>query len=91
MTDESGQYQWPDESATSQAESGPMRTVNLIVLYGAPFLTLLLFPNLAWVALLPGGAILGRTSPAKHRRRLVWIYLITGLISLAPWIALLLR
>jgi hypothetical protein len=57
----------------------------------APFLFLLLFPAIAWIALLPLTPIVRRTTHPAHRRRVTWIYGVTGLISLAPWVAMLFR
>jgi hypothetical protein len=79
-------YEWPQEAAPEPAQPG---VVTLIVLYLAPFLLLLLFPTIAWIALLPLTLLVSRTTHPAHRRRVVWIYLATGLVSLAPWATLL--
>lgn len=86
-TEEPQGYEWPDEGAADQ-EYRPGFYI-LAIMYAAPFLILLLFPALAWLALLPLILAVRWNVHEPHRRRLVWIYLITGLISLAPWIALL--
>lgn len=63
--------------------------VLLVVLYVAPLLVLLLFPAIAWIALLPLALLVRRTTHPAHRRRATWIYAVTGLISLAPWAGML--
>ena len=83
---EPDRYEWPDEAAPKPPGQGP---ITLIVSYGAPFVVLLLFPAIAWIALLPMALMLRWTAHPTHRRRLVWLYLITGLISLAPWVRML--
>jgi len=85
--EEPGLYEWPDDATPKPPGQGP---ITLIVSYGAPFVLLLLFPAIAWIALLPLALMLNWTAHPAHRRRLVWIYAITGLFSLAPW-AMLLR
>lgn len=79
-------YHWPVEDMPEPPRPG---VVTLLVLYLAPFLLLLLFPTIAWIALLPLTPVVSWTTHPAHRRRAVWIYLVTGLISLAPWVALL--
>jgi hypothetical protein len=86
MTAESDAYEWPEEPAPEPPKPG---VVTLIVLYVAPFVLLLLFPSIAWIALLPLTPLVNRTTHPAHRRRASAVYLVTGLISLAPWIAML--
>jgi hypothetical protein len=78
-------YDWPEDAAPEPPRPGP---VLLLILYMAPFLLLLLFPAIAWIALLPLTLLVNRTTHPDHRRRAVVIYLVTGLISLAPWITM---
>jgi hypothetical protein len=92
MTQESTGNGWPEDPADGELDGWEKPGVpRLMALYGAPFLLLLLFPVLAWIGLLPAALILRRTSPPAHRRRLVWTYAITGLISFAPWIPMVAR
>jgi hypothetical protein len=84
--DEPDAYQWPEEAAP---EPPPPGVVTLLVLYLAPVLLLLLFPSIAWIALLPLAPLVNRTTHPAHRRRAVVVYTVTGLISLAPWVAML--
>lgn len=86
MNAESDGYEWPEEATPEPPQPG---VVTLIVLYMAPFLLLLLFPAIAWIALLPLTPLVSWTTHPAHRRRAVLIYLVTGLISLAPWVAML--
>ena len=79
-------YDWPEEAAPEPPLPG---VILLLVLYMAPFLLLLLFPTIAWIALLPLTPLVNRTTHPAHRRPAVAVYLITGLISLAPWVAML--
>ena len=80
-------YAWPEDPATPPPSSqGP---ITLIVSYGAPFVLLLLFPAIAWIFLLPAALMLRWTAHPTHRRRLVWVYALTGLFSFAPWIGML--
>ena len=79
-------YEWPEEAAPEPAQPG---VIKLLVLYLAPFLLLLLFPAIAWIALLPLAPLVNRTTHPAHRRRAVAVYLVTGLISLAPWVTIL--
>jgi ABC-type sulfate transport system permease component len=79
-------YEWPDDAAPEPPQPG---VIMLLVLYLAPFLLLLLFPTIAWIALLPLTPLVNRTTHPAHRRRAVAAYLVTGLISLAPWVAIL--
>lgn len=80
-------YEWPEEAAPEPPRPG---VITLLVLYLAPFLLLLLFPSIAWIALLPLTPLVHRTTHPAHQRRATVIYLVTGLISLAPWVAMLL-
>ena len=50
MNSEPDTYEWPDEAAP---EPTPPGLIALLVLYLAPVLLLLLFPAIAWIALLP--------------------------------------
>ncbi len=87
-TRESQDYAWPDE-ASGDDEYRPGFYL-LAIMYSAPFLILILFPALAWLALLPLCFAMRWNAHPPHRRRLIWIYLTTGLISLAPWVAMIL-
>jgi hypothetical protein len=82
-------YEWPEDPSDGEQyeQPGPIR---LTILYVSPFLVLLLFPPLAWIALLPMAASMRWTVYPPHRRRLIWIYSILGLISAAPLILTLL-
>lgn len=82
-----GEYEWPQETAPEPERPG---VVKLLVLYMAPFLLLLLFPAIAWIALLPLAPLVHRTTHPAHRRRAFVVYLVAGLISFAPWAAMLL-
>ena len=84
---ESEHYEWPDDVTPKPPGQGP---ITLIVSYGAPFVLLVLFPAIAWIALLPLALMLNWTAHPTHRRRLVWVYLLTGLFSFAPWLVMLL-
>ena len=79
-------YEWPDDAPGDDAYRPGFYM--LAIMYSAPFLILILFPALAWLALLPFSIGLRWNARPPHRRRLVWIYVTTGLISLAPSIAL---
>ena len=81
-------YEWPDEGSGDDDYRPGFYL--LAIMYSAPFLILILFPALAWLALLPVAISLRWNAHPPHRRRLIWIYVITALISLAPWIAMLL-
>ncbi|HSO03127.1 MAG TPA: hypothetical protein VLQ92_01495 [Candidatus Limnocylindrales bacterium] len=87
MTDEQGRYGWPEEEPDGAALAGP-GVWQLVALYGLPFLILLVVPAVAWVGLLPGAVALRWMTRPPHRRWLVAIYLVAGLISVAPWIAM---
>ena len=76
-------YDWPQEAAPESPQPG---AVLLIVLYLSPVILLLLFPAIAWIFLLPAALMLRWTAHPTHRRRLVWVYALTGLFSFAPWI-----
>jgi hypothetical protein len=84
-TEESNGYEWPDEAAGDDRYRPGFYL--LAIMYVAPFLILILFPALAWLVLLPFSFALRWNAQPPHRRRLEWIYAITGLISLAPWVA----
>lgn len=88
LPDKPEAYEWPDDVTPDPPTQGP---IVLIVLYLAPFVLLLLFPTIAWIALLPLALVVRVTSLPAHRRRVTWIYLLTGLVSFAPWIGMLLR
>lgn len=90
MTDEQGGYGWPDEEPDGAGVPGP-GVWQLTALYGLPLLILLVVPALAWMALLPGAVALRRMTRPPHRRWLVAIYVLAGLISVAPWIALIIN
>lgn len=79
-------YEWPDDASGDDAYRPGFYL--LAIMYSAPFLILILFPAIAWLALLPFSIGLRWNARPPHRRRLIWIYVTTGLISLAPWIAL---
>jgi hypothetical protein len=79
-------YEWPDEASPEPPQPG---VIMLLVLYLAPLLLLLLYPAIAWIALLPLTPLVNRTTHPAHRRRAVAVYLVTGLISLAPWVTIL--
>lgn len=85
MTEEDSGYAWPDDPTDGDRHDQP-GVIRLTILYGAPFLLLLLFPALAWLGLLPMAASMRWTVFPPHRRRLVWIYSVCGLISAAPLI-----
>jgi hypothetical protein len=91
MAEEPSGYGWPDDPADEGLEFAGPGTYMLMVLYGLPFLILLLFPGVAWLVLLPFAAAMRWNTRPPHRRRLVWINVTTGLISLAPWIAMVVR
>jgi hypothetical protein len=88
MTEEPSGSGWPDDSADAELEFTGPGAYMLMVLYSLPFLILLLFPSLAWLVLLPFAAAMRWNTRPPHRRRLVWINLGAGLISLAPWIVM---
>jgi hypothetical protein len=79
-------YEWPEDESPAPEEPGVVRT---LVLYMAPILLLLLFPAIAWIALLPLAPLVHRTTHPAHRRRAAAVYLVAGLISFAPWVAML--
>lgn len=79
-------YEWPVEPAPEPPRPG---VITLLVLYMAPLILLLLFPAFAWIALLPLTPLVNRTTHPAHRRSAVAVYLTTGLISVAPWVAML--
>ena len=91
MTEEPSGYGWPEESADDDLDFPRPGAYMLAVLYGLPFLILLLFPALAWLVLLPFAVAMRWNTHPPHRRRLVWINVTTGLISLAPWIVMIVR
>jgi hypothetical protein len=82
-------FEWPEDTSSGQGYRAGSYV--LAIMYSAPFVILLLFPNLAWLALLPFAIALRWNVHPPHRRRLEWIYVVTGLISLAPWIPMILR
>lgn len=90
MTDEQGSYGWPEEEPDGAAPLGP-GVWQLVALYVLPFLILLVVPAVAWVGLLPGAVALRWITRPPHRRWLVAIYVLAGLISVAPWIAMILN
>ncbi len=89
MTDEQDPPRWPVEPEVVVAR-GP-GTWQLVLLYALPFLVLFALPAVAWVGLFPGAIGLRWTTHPPHRRRLVALYLVVGAISVAPWIAWLVR
>ena len=91
MTEEPSGSGWPDEPADEDLEFAGPGAYMLMVLYSVPFLILLLFPTLAWLALLPFAVAMRWNTRPPHRRRLVWINVALGAISLAPWIVMLVR
>jgi hypothetical protein len=88
LADESAGYEWPEDPSGGDQYRASFYL--LAIMYSAPFLILLLFPALAWLALLPFAVALRWNAHPPHRRRLIWIYVVTGLISLAPWIPMVL-
>jgi hypothetical protein len=82
---EDASYGWPEDPEESGVPS--LGRARLILLYGLPFVILLVFPAVAWIGLLPGAVGLRWTTHPPHRRRLVILYVVAGLISVAPWIA----
>ena len=88
MTDQVSQSGWPDDAEDVPDDVEQPGVWKLVLLYGLPFLILFVFPAVAWIALLPGAVGVRWSTRAPHRRRLVWIYLVTGAISIAPWILL---
>jgi hypothetical protein len=88
VAEDAGSYGWPEEPVESEVPS--LGRARLILLYGLPFVILLIFPAVAWIGLLPGAVGLRWTTHPPHRRRLVIVYVVAGLISVAPWIAWLL-
>ncbi|MCU0300109.1 MAG: hypothetical protein MUF35_00710 [Candidatus Nanopelagicales bacterium] len=82
-----GRYDWPVEAGVEEPRPG---VITLVVQYVPPFLLLLLFPTIAWIALLPLALVVRRTAHPAHQRPAFWVYLITGGISVAPWLAMLL-
>ncbi|HYN56752.1 MAG TPA: hypothetical protein VES03_06110 [Motilibacterales bacterium] len=91
MTDQLSQSGWPEDAEEVRGDADQPSVWKPVLLYGLPFLILFVFPAVAWIALLPGAVGVRWTTHPPHRRRLVWIYLVTGMISLAPWIALIAR
>jgi hypothetical protein len=89
MRDEPRQSGWPKEPDVELSEEPGVW--KLVLLYTLPLLVLLVFPAVAWVGLLPGAVGLRWTTFPPHRRRLVALYVVAGLISVAPWIAMILR
>jgi hypothetical protein len=85
MNDRQDSYEWPEDVPPEPAQPG---VITLLVLYLAPFLLLLMFPAIAWIALLPLTPLVRRTTHPAHRRRVTLIYLVTGLVSLAPWVTM---
>jgi hypothetical protein len=88
VAEDAGSYGWPEDPEESQVPS--LGRARLILLYGLPFVILLMFPAVAWIGLLPGAVGLRWATHPPHRRRLVILYVLAGLISVAPWIAWLL-
>lgn len=84
-TGASDDYAWPDDVGGDDLYRPNFYL--LAIMYAAPFLILILFPALAWLVLLPFSFALRWNAQPPHRRRLEWLYVITGLISVAPWIA----
>ncbi len=82
-------YEWPVEAGGDDTYHPSFYL--LAIMYAAPFLILILFPAIAWLALLPFSFALRWNTQPPHRRRLIWLYVITGLISLAPWIGFIAR
>lgn len=82
-------YEWPVEPDEDPAYRPGFYM--LAILYSTPVLVLILFPALAWLALLPFSITLRWNAHPPHRRRLIWLYVGTGLVSLAPWISLIFR
>lgn len=76
-------YDWPDDPATGADFEQP-GVFRLTILYVSPLVLLLLFPPLAWLALLPMAVSMRWTVYPPHRSRLAVIYTICGLISVAP-------
>jgi hypothetical protein len=90
MAHEQANAGWPEDD--SDGEPAPALGVwALVLLYGLPFLILLVVPSVAWIGLLPAAVAVRSRTPAPHRRRLVVLYAVTGLISVAPWIVLIAR
>lgn len=85
MSEPESGYAWPEDPSDGDDYEQP-GVIRLTILYMSPFLLLLLFPPLAWLALLPMAASMHWTVYPPHRRRLMWIYSICGLISAAPLI-----
>ena len=91
MTDQLGESGWPDDADDVPDDASQLSVWKLVLLYGLPFLTLFYLPSLAWIALFPGAVGVRWATSGPHRGRLVGIYLVTGAISVAPWIALIAR
>ena len=91
MTDQFSRSGWPEDPENSLDGVDQPGRPTLMVLYGLPFLLLLLLPAVAWMGLFPVAVGLRWTTHPPHRRRLTWIYLMTALISVAPWVALIVR
>jgi hypothetical protein len=87
MTEDARDYEWPEDPVQSVEEPAIWK---LVLLYGLPVLLLLVFPAVAWIGLFPGAVGLRWATHPPHRRRLVALYVLTGLFSVAPWIAMLL-
>jgi hypothetical protein len=85
VAEDAGSYRWPEDTEEPAAPS--LGTGMLILLYGLPFGLLLVFPAVAWIGLLPGAVGLRWRARPPHRRRLVILYVVLGLISVAPWVA----
>jgi hypothetical protein len=87
MADEPSNAGWPEDD--SEVAPAPALGVwALVLLYGLPLLFLLVVPTVAWLGLLPGAVVVRSRTPAPHRRRLVVLYTVTGMISVAPWVAM---
>jgi len=89
MTEEPVGSGWPEDPADEELEFAGPGTYTLMILYPLPFLILLLFPTFAWLVLLPFAIAMHWNTRPPHRRRLVLINVGLGLISLAPWIVML--
>jgi hypothetical protein len=90
MADERSSGGWPEDD--SDVVAAPALGVwALVLLYGLPLLILLVVPTVAWLGLLPGAVVVRSRTPAPHSRRLVVLYAVTGLISVAPWIAMIVQ
>jgi hypothetical protein len=88
VAEDPGSYAWPEDPEESGVPT--LGRVRATLLYGLPIVVLLIFPAVAWIGLFPGAVGLRWITHPPHRRRLVVLYVLAGLLSVAPWVAWLL-